>query len=103
MNKAFHEGLDSSRRSNFGGGNTAWEESRLGAWAFSETRLVGVMENVCKQATKPPICSSLVEEHEEAVEEWWNTKFRADPKKADLFQFLCIDRLKVSSFVNRKN
>ena len=32
---------------NFGGGNTKWEEKKLGKWSTSETRMLEVMENAC--------------------------------------------------------
>ena len=35
------------KKSNFGGGNTKWEEKKLGKWATSETRLLEVIENAC--------------------------------------------------------
>ena len=31
--------LERTKKSNFGGGNTRWEEKKLGKWATSETRL----------------------------------------------------------------
>lgn len=47
--KNFQEGLEKTKKSNFGGGNTRWEEKSLGTWAHSETRLVEIWENyLCK-------------------------------------------------------
>ena len=36
-----------TRKQNFGGGNTKWEEKKLGKWATSETRMLEVMESAC--------------------------------------------------------
>uniref|UniRef100_A0A914VQM4 DUF3456 domain-containing protein n=1 Tax=Plectus sambesii TaxID=2011161 RepID=A0A914VQM4_9BILA len=37
----------------FAGGNTDWEERNLGKFAKSETRLVEVMEHVCRNRDLP--------------------------------------------------
>ncbi len=46
------QGLKKTAKSNFGGGNTDWEEKNLGTYAFSETRLIEITENICKDSDK---------------------------------------------------
>ncbi len=45
----FQEGFNATRRDNYGGGNTHWEESRLGAYATSEMRFMQIMEKLCSK------------------------------------------------------
>ena len=40
LQKAIQTNLEKTRKQNFGGGNTKWEEKSLGAWETSETRLI---------------------------------------------------------------
>ncbi|XP_028407866.1 cysteine-rich with EGF-like domain protein 2-B isoform X2 [Dendronephthya gigantea] len=78
--------MDRTSGHNFGGGNTDWEERRLGSWADSETRLVDIMENLCSSTE----CHSMVEEHEEDLETWWFKQ-----KEKELETWLCIDTIRV--------
>ena len=39
--------MEKTKKANFGGGNTRWEEKSLGKWAISETRLLEITENAC--------------------------------------------------------
>ena len=48
----FLQGIKKTAKSNFGGGNTDWEEKNLGTYAFSETRLIEITENICKDSDK---------------------------------------------------
>ncbi|KJE91184.1 hypothetical protein, variant [Capsaspora owczarzaki ATCC 30864] len=55
---------------NFGGGNTAWEQSRFSAWATSEVRLVEVMDSICSDKMEFS-CRQFLDDHEEHVEKWF--------------------------------
>ncbi|XP_076351296.1 protein disulfide isomerase crld-1-like isoform X2 [Tachypleus tridentatus] len=86
-------GLQATLRGKHEGGDALWEESRLGNYADSELRFVEIQENLCLDVTKGQIqCHSLAEKHEELLEEWW---FHQKKKNTDLYNFLCIDSLKV--------
>jgi len=90
----FKKGLDASKKGNFGGGNTAWEEGALGPWKTSETRFLeitegeGDREGVCG---KDFGCAAFLENHEEAVEEWYYKK----QDEIKFFDFLCVQKSKV--------
>ncbi|KHN71599.1 Cysteine-rich with EGF-like domain protein 2 [Toxocara canis] len=102
--ETFKTGLKKTENRHFGGGNTAWEEKNLGKFAKSETRLVEVMEYLCKLRNVDPLtktkfdgvkeiefkCQQLVEEHEETIENWYFHKQSSDP---DMFAWLCHDKL----------
>ncbi|XP_072454637.1 protein disulfide isomerase CRELD1 [Notamacropus eugenii] len=87
---SFSKGLERTVRDNFGGGNTAWEEEKLSKYKDSETRLVEVLEAVCSKSDFE--CHRLLEQSEELVETWW---FHKQHQAPDLFQWLCMDSLKV--------
>jgi len=102
--------MEKTRKSNFGGGNTKWEEKSLGKWATSETRLIEVVENACgggygqldlasmdmHKAGKNADCYSMLEQNEEWIEEW----FEADPDSAadggDFYQAFCVAKKKTN-------
>ncbi|XP_052779223.1 cysteine-rich with EGF-like domain protein 2 isoform X1 [Mya arenaria] len=89
----FKEGLEKTRKSNFGGGNTHWEEKSLGTWAHSETRLIEIWENyLCKGDAKE--CHFMLEKHEEDIENFW-FKVHAKNEQVDMHQWFCVDRIKV--------
>lgn len=98
----FNAGLEKTANQHFAGGDTAWEEKNLGKYKTSETRLVEVMEGVCKKRTLGNTdkyshvkelefkCSALFEDAEESVEEWYKSQ-----QDLDLFSHLCVDTLKI--------
>ncbi|XP_031570550.1 cysteine-rich with EGF-like domain protein 2 isoform X2 [Actinia tenebrosa] len=88
--EAFYKGMEKTVKANFGGGNTAWEERKLGSYATSETRLVEILEGLCESSAS--LCHSLVEEHEEALEKWW---FKLQNKEKDLKTWFCINNIEV--------
>jgi len=88
----FYQGMDKTAKNHFGGGDTAWEESRLGNYARSETRLLEILENVCKGASKDSACHAMVEEHEEEIESFW---FKKQNQLSQLENHLCISIAKV--------
>ncbi|XP_005106648.1 cysteine-rich with EGF-like domain protein 2-A isoform X3 [Aplysia californica] len=87
----FNKGLSATAKSNYGGGNTKWEEKSLGSYATSEVRLVEIIEHLCDDAAKE--CHSVLEEHEEMIESFW-FKIFGQGKDKDLHQFLCIENMK---------
>ncbi|XP_059178277.1 cysteine-rich with EGF-like domain protein 2-A [Physella acuta] len=86
----FHKGLSSTSKSNFGGGNTKWEEKSLGTYATSEVRLTEILEHLCDEGSKE--CHSVLEEHEELVERFWFKEF-AQKKATDFFTYICIENM----------
>uniref|UniRef100_A0A914ID55 EGF-like domain-containing protein n=1 Tax=Globodera rostochiensis TaxID=31243 RepID=A0A914ID55_GLORO len=76
-------GLEKTEKLHFGGGNTDWEERKLGKFKTSETRFVEIMDYVCKKDSLIDTigysgikdfqfkCHSLVESHEEMLERWF--------------------------------
>ncbi|XP_032217761.1 cysteine-rich with EGF-like domain protein 2 isoform X2 [Nematostella vectensis] len=86
--EAFYKGMEKTVKANFGGGNTDWEERKLGSYARSETRLVEIVESLCGSSE----CHAMVEEHEEALEKWW---FKLQDKDKDLKVWFCINEIKV--------
>jgi hypothetical protein len=42
--------MRNTKLNNFGGGNTDWEERKLGSYSTSETRFEEVMENICRNS-----------------------------------------------------
>lgn len=90
---SFQKGFEATARGKHEGGNTGWEESRLGNYADSEIRLVEIQEKLCSDSTRAQTqCQALVEEYESVLEDWWFHKRRENP---DLHEFLCINFLKV--------
>jgi hypothetical protein len=84
------KGMDRTRTSNFGGGNSEWEETRLGSYATSETRLVEILDSLCGSSDHD--CNSMLEEHEEVIEEWW---FKRQETDSDMKVWLCENTLEV--------
>lgn len=94
--KKFLEGLEKTKKSGYGGGNTAWEEKSLGknSFAKSETRFVEIMDRVCEDIsgeTDKFYCGNIVELHEEDIEDW----FKSDQESEELESTLCVKSLKV--------
>uniref|UniRef100_A0A0B6Y7W6 EGF-like domain-containing protein n=1 Tax=Arion vulgaris TaxID=1028688 RepID=A0A0B6Y7W6_9EUPU len=88
----FHKGLSSTQKSNYGGGNTKWEEKSLGSYATSEVRLVEILEKLCDDGAKE--CHTMLEAHEELVERYWFKEF-AQKKDTDFYGYFCIDHMQV--------
>ncbi|XP_021369294.1 cysteine-rich with EGF-like domain protein 2 isoform X1 [Mizuhopecten yessoensis] len=88
----FEKGLKKTAKSNYGGGNTKWEESRLGSFATSETRFVEVMEGLCEGEDKN--CPTILEENEELIEKYWFS-FYAKGSEEDMKMWLCVSNMKV--------
>lgn len=80
--------MDKTSRGKYEGGDTAYEEEKMGKYKYSEVRLVEIHEQLCTDVTRGrDQCHALVEEYEELIEEWWKKQMELP----SLFQFLCID------------
>ncbi|CAL1539071.1 unnamed protein product [Lymnaea stagnalis] len=86
----FQKGLVSTAKSNFGGGNTKWEEKSLGSYSTSEVRLVEILEHICDDSSKE--CHPVLEEYEELVEKYWFQEL-AQKKDTNFYNFFCIDHV----------
>lgn len=87
----FHKGIERTKKSGYGGGNTDWEEKSLGQYANSEVRLVEIVETLCEGESKE--CHHMLEEHEELVEEFW-FKSGLEKRREAFFNYFCIDNVK---------
>lgn len=47
--ETFRAGMRKTEKQHFAGGNTDWEERKLGKFSTSETRFLEVLESVCKK------------------------------------------------------
>ncbi|VDM97277.1 unnamed protein product [Thelazia callipaeda] len=100
----FFQGLDKTKNQHFAGGNTYWEEKKLGKFITSETRLLEAMEYVCKKKYVQNWdkykdiknlefkCMQLVEESEDNIENWYFHKQSSDP---DILLWLCHGKLRL--------
>ncbi|XP_038067191.1 protein disulfide isomerase Creld2-like [Patiria miniata] len=88
--KSFKEGMERTARYNFAGGDTDWEEKKLGKYSTSETRLIEIVEQVCSKDKYE--CNTMLEHNEETLETWW-TEHQTD--HPDLVQWFCIDTLTI--------
>ncbi|CAF1073162.1 unnamed protein product [Adineta ricciae] len=91
IGEKFIEGYRKTAGSNFGGGNTDWEEKKLKGYAKSETRFIEIMEIACSKSESQ--CSTFLEKYEDLIEEWYRTSLL---ETIDTFtKWLCIDTAKV--------
>ncbi|TMS39397.1 hypothetical protein L596_005928 [Steinernema carpocapsae] len=100
--QTFKAGMKKTEKQHFAGGNTDWEERNMGKYSKSETRLVEIMEQICKKRNLDETvmfdgvkdiefkCQGVAEENEELVEEWY---FKKQDTDTDMFKWLCIDQL----------
>ncbi|XP_075223784.1 cysteine rich with EGF like domains [Lycorma delicatula] len=89
---SFKKGMDKTASSNFQGGDTAWEEEKLGNYASSEVRFIEIQEKLCNDVERGNSqCHTLAEEVENRLEEWWFKQRQTEP---DLFKWLCVEILK---------
>lgn len=90
---SFKHGIESTAKGKFEGGDTAWEEAKLGSYARSEVRLIEIQENVCWDVIEgKDQCYALNEQYDHLIEDWW---FNVQDSNPDLFKYLCIDSLKL--------
>ncbi|XP_043683140.1 cysteine-rich with EGF-like domain protein 2 [Vespula pensylvanica] len=87
---SFKNGLERTSRGKFEGGDSAWEEDKLGSYARSEVRLIEIQEHLCKEVERgKDQCHSIAEELENKIEEWWLKHQNTYP---DIFDYLCIEQ-----------
>uniref|UniRef100_A0A336MEW2 CSON000537 protein n=1 Tax=Culicoides sonorensis TaxID=179676 RepID=A0A336MEW2_CULSO len=90
--KSFELGMERTSRGKYEGGDTAYEEEKMGKYKYSEVRLVEIQERLCEDVTRGNVqCHTLLEEYEEFIEQWWKQQMEL-PK---LYEFLCIEKAKV--------
>ncbi|CAG9816986.1 unnamed protein product [Phaedon cochleariae] len=91
--ESFKKGLERTSKFKFEGGDTAWEEEKLGSYATSEIRFVEIQEHLCSEVKDgKDQCYNLIEDYEEKLEQWWLGKQNEEP---DLYKYLCIDTFTV--------
>ncbi|CAF1570743.1 unnamed protein product [Rotaria magnacalcarata] len=91
ISEKFVEGYKKTAGSNFGGGNTDWEEKKLKGYAKSETRLIEIMENACLKSESQ--CSGFLEKYEDQIEEWYQSS--SSNLIDDFYKWFCLDTTKV--------
>lgn len=82
------ERLDKTAKGNFGGGNTDWEDRKLGNYATSETRFEEICDKICSES----MCHTILEEQEDYLFNWFRTK--QDKIKTDLHKDFCMTEIK---------
>uniref|UniRef100_A0A1B6EBB1 EGF-like domain-containing protein n=1 Tax=Clastoptera arizonana TaxID=38151 RepID=A0A1B6EBB1_9HEMI len=93
LTNSFKQGIEKTAKSNFEGGDSAWEEEKLGSYAKSEVRFVEIEEGLCSDVERgKDQCHVLAEEAEPFLEEWWFKKQSSSP---DVVQWLCTEKMKV--------
>ncbi|EFA11210.1 cysteine-rich with EGF-like domain protein 2 [Tribolium castaneum] len=86
--ESFKKGIEKTKKGKFEGGDTAWEEEKLGSYATSEIRLIEIQESVCSDVVEgKDQCYALHEQYDSEIEEWWFHKQGDEP---DLFKYFCI-------------
>ncbi|XP_018406744.1 PREDICTED: cysteine-rich with EGF-like domain protein 2, partial [Cyphomyrmex costatus] len=87
---SFKKGFEKTSRGKFEGGDSAWEEDKLGSYSRSEIRLIEIQENLCKDVERGQVqCQSLAEELESQIEEWW---FKHQDTHPDIHDYICIEK-----------
>lgn len=92
IEERYRDGLKNTAKSNYGGGNTNWEENKLGSYALSETRMTEILEYLYKIEDKT--AHSLLEQFEDRIENFWFKHF-VKKTRVDFFQYFCITNAKV--------
>ncbi|CAL7936584.1 unnamed protein product [Xylocopa violacea] len=87
---SFKKGIERTSREKFDGGDSAWEEDKLGSYSKSETRLIEIQEHLCKEVERGEIqCHALAEELESKIEDWWFNHQKTHP---DIYDYICIQQ-----------
>ncbi|KAG5677189.1 hypothetical protein PVAND_006969 [Polypedilum vanderplanki] len=89
---SFKKGLEKTERGKHEGGDAHWEEQKLGSYKTSELRLIEIQEMLCQGIGRGEYqCLQIAEEREPDIEYWWKNQ----EKHPDLFNWLCIEKMKV--------
>lgn len=84
--------MKKTAKGKFEGGDTAWEEEKLGSYATSEIRLVEIQEKVCSDVEEGrDQCYSFHEQYDMEIENWW---FNHQNDEPDLYKHFCIETIK---------
>lgn len=84
------QGIERTSREKFDGGDSAWEEDKLGSYSKSETRLIEIQEHLCEEVERGKIqCQTLAEELENKIEDWWFNYQQIHP---DIYDYICIQQ-----------
>lgn len=90
--ESFQKGIERTKNGKFEGGDTAWEEAKLGSYATSELRLTEIQEKICSDVKEGKNqCYSMNEEYSDILEQWWFNKQTEEP---DLIKYFCIETIK---------
>ncbi|XP_051172044.1 cysteine-rich with EGF-like domain protein 2 [Leptopilina boulardi] len=90
--KSFIGGMNATKRGKYEGGDSAWEEDKLGSYSRSELRFTEIQELMCKDVKQGKNqCHYLADEYENILQEWW---FKEQDKQTDIYAFVCIEKLK---------
>lgn len=85
------QGIKRTEKGKYEGGDTAWEEEKLGSYATSEIRLVEIQEKVCSDVEEGrDQCYQFHEQYDSDIERWWFDQ----KSKPGLFEYFCIETLK---------
>ncbi|KAL3289976.1 hypothetical protein HHI36_023357 [Cryptolaemus montrouzieri] len=88
---SFKKGIERTAKGKFEGGDTAWEEEKLGSYAKSEIRLTEIQEKLCSDVEEGrDQCYAMHEEHDSVLEDWW---FKKQTEEPDLYKYFCIDNI----------
>ncbi|GFO44471.1 hypothetical protein PoB_007097600 [Plakobranchus ocellatus] len=98
ITKNFYKGLESTAKSNYGGGNTKWEEKSLGSYATSEVRLVEIIEKLCDDASKEGLESTAKSNYGGGNTKWEEKSLgsyaTSEVRLVEIIEKLCDDASK---------
>ncbi|KAI6189206.1 Cysteine-rich with EGF-like domain protein 2 [Aphelenchoides besseyi] len=84
MVATFKQGLIKTENQHFAGGNTDWEERKLGKFKTSSKFVI------LGDFTSRFQCNHMAEDNEELLEKWFFKRQDTDP---NIFQYVCIDKM----------
>ncbi len=87
----FQSELKRTAQGNFGGGNTAWEEKKLGSYLSSEIRYEEIYENLC--AKDDSVCHNFLNDHEDYLLDLFKTQNKVF--ESILSKTFCKDIVKI--------
>ncbi|XP_044741782.1 cysteine-rich with EGF-like domain protein 2 [Chrysoperla carnea] len=91
--ESFQKGMERTARGKFEGGDTDWEEKKLGSYMDSEVRLVEIQEGLCRDLDRgEDQCHDFAGQYESVMESWW---FNKEYREKGLDTYMCIEEVKV--------
>lgn len=83
--------MTATKRGKYEGGDSAWEEDKLGSYSRSELRFTEIQELMCKDVKQGKNqCHFLADEYENILQDWW---FKEQDNEPDIYAFVCINKL----------